>query len=201
MLSNGQSRSNLRQELRQELRQLRRGMDARARALASATLSARLRQLPLLQSALHIATYLPVDGEVDPSEGIAWLRDQGKNIYLPVIQQDKQLAFALWDQDQPLVSNRYGIGEPGPDAPGREADSLDAILLPLVGWDRSGQRLGMGGGFYDRTLAQAKTVTKIGLAYALQELDRVPVEEWDVRLDFVLTESGLFVANEDHATR
>jgi 5-formyltetrahydrofolate cyclo-ligase len=187
MLSSQHSKSTLRQQLRNR----RQALSIKTRASAAVALSKRLIDLPLLADAVHIATYLAADEELNPNAGIATLREQGKQIYLPVIQQDNSLLFGLWEKGEALLPNRFGIGEPYPGTSLRRASDLDIILLPLVGWDRSGQRLGMGGGFYDRSLAQAGGVIKMGVAYDIQEVPHLPGEEWDVRVDYVLTESQL----------
>ena len=187
MLSSQHSKSTLRQQLRSR----RQALSIKTRASAAMALSKKLIDLPVLADAVHIATYLAADEELNPNAGIEALREQGKQIYLPVIQQDNSLLFGSWEKGEALLPNRFGIGEPYPGRPLLPASELDVILLPLVGWDRSGQRLGMGGGFYDRSLAHAGDVIKIGVAYALQEVTHLPGEEWDVRMDYVLTESQL----------
>ncbi len=191
MLSTEHSKCNL----RRQLRRMRQGLDAQTRARAATALGETLATLPILADTLHIATYLAADAEIDPSTGIDKLWEQGKHIYLPVIQQDSSLCFAPWVKGEPLLPNQFGIGEPESGAALQSAREMDAILLPLVGWDRTGQRLGMGGGFYDRSLEKAQNVIKIGLAYDLQEVRSLPGEDWDVRLDYVLTESGLLALN------
>jgi 5-formyltetrahydrofolate cyclo-ligase len=143
-----------------------------------------------------VALYLAADGEIDTAAVATLARDADKEIYLPVICEDESLGFARWVRGAELTPNRYNIPEPPSGAIHREPDALDIILLPLVGWDRSGGRLGMGGGFYDRTLANVHGPVLVGCAHGVQEVDHLPLEAWDVRLDFVATESALHDCRE-----
>jgi 5-formyltetrahydrofolate cyclo-ligase len=119
-------------------------------------------------------------------------RAQGKSLYLPVIRDDLSLQFALWVEDQDLVTNRFGIPEPGEGSPRIGAADLDIVFMPLVGWDPVGHRLGMGGGFYDRTLAGVQGPVRVGLAYDCQRSERIPPEPWDISMAFVVTETALY---------
>lgn len=177
--------------LRRQLRQQRQALDATQRADAAAAVGEHLTTLPALLKANHIATYFAADGEIDPAVAVRLLRERGKHIYLPVIRERNTLAFALWAPEDELAPNRFGIPEPLTQAEAVHAKALDALLLPLVGWDRRGARLGMGGGFYDRSLQGAGPVLKIGLAYACQHVPVLPVESWDISLDYVATEEEL----------
>jgi 5-formyltetrahydrofolate cyclo-ligase len=142
--------------------------------------------------------YLPVGEEFDVLPLLNQALHMGKDCYLPITAQRiaQPLRFARLDGRHGLTHNRYGIIEPHT----RElmnARRLDVMLLPLVGFDREGRRLGMGGGYYDATLAYLRSRRRwrkpllVGVAYACQELKEVPAEPWDVRLDMILTEKGL----------
>ena len=116
-----------------------------------------------------------------------------KAIYLPVLRPGNRLGFRQWRRGEILKPNRYGIPEPQRGRL-RPAWSLGMIILPLVGFDRRGGRLGMGGGFYDRTLARATTSLALrrplmlGLAHSCQEVAKIPRDPWDHAVDAVLTE-------------
>jgi 5-formyltetrahydrofolate cyclo-ligase len=112
-------------------------------------------------------------------------------LFLPVIGEQNLMTFAEWTPGSELVANRYGIPEPPRAAQRCEIAALDIIAMPLVAWDRAGGRLGMGGGFYDRALAGTKNSLLVGLAHSVQELRQVPRDDWDIPLDFVVTESAL----------
>jgi len=178
--------------LRAELRRRRLALDRERQALAAAGVCRQVATLPRWASARSIALYLAADGEVDTGPLAALAREQGKALYLPVISPSNHLHFAEWRPTAPLAANRYGIGEPPHSAARRAASELDIICLPLVGWDRRGGRLGMGGGYYDRSLAGLRGPLLLGLAHALQEVDEVPMADWDVRLDCVATDCAFY---------
>lgn len=145
--------------------------------------------------ARHIALYLPNDGEIDPRAFIAAAHQRNLTIYLPVLHPvlGNQLWFYRLDSRTRLRPNRFGIPEPARrNAPRRAPWALDAVLMPLVGFDRQGGRLGMGGGFYDRTFAfkhgaAHRPPALIGLAHDIQQVELLPVASWDVPMDAVIT--------------
>ncbi len=144
-----------------------------------------------------VAAYLSFDGEPDLLPALARLSDLGTTLALPVIQDlpgKSVITFHAWNTKTPLESNRYGISEPV----GSElvpVPEIDLVLIPLVGWDRNGGRLGMGASFYDRLFQPFTELDKperVGVAYELQKFDSVPCDPWDVRLHGILTENGWF---------
>lgn len=186
-----------RKQLRRRLRAARRSLSLRQQRQAGLKLARTLLGHPMVQRSRHIGIYLPNDGEIDPTPFITLARRHGKICYLPVLHPvfRNQLWFYRFDQNTPLRANRFGIPEPAqPNSERRAAWALDLVLLPLVGFDLEGGRLGMGGGFYDRTFAYRLKGYHgpglIGLAHALQLVDRLPVAEWDVPLDDVVTDHG-----------
>jgi len=186
-----QDQSACKAQLRQQLRALRRGLDPAAQLAAAEAASRHITELPGWRSIRRIALYLAQDGEIDTAPLQALCRSSGKQVFLPIIDDGDRLGFAEWIRDDQLVANRYGIPEPGTDAPRCDPSELDAIVMPLVGWDRKGGRLGMGGGFYDRSLEGVAGPLLVGLAHSLQQLARVPRDDWDISLNFVVTESAL----------
>ncbi|MBW6392891.1 5-formyltetrahydrofolate cyclo-ligase [Billgrantia antri] len=191
-----------RRQLRQELRRRRRALSPRQRQQADRALCRRLRQLPEVRRARRVALYLPNDGEIDPRPLIPWLTRRGVRVYLPVLKplSDNSLWFVHYHPGTPMRRNRFGIPEPhtrhGAHRARRVATwALDLILLPLVGFDDRGQRMGMGGGFYDRSLAFTRRPgprpTLIGLAHECQRVDRLPVAPWDVPLDAIVSDRRL----------
>jgi len=150
--------------------------------------------LPLLRSQ-HIAFYLPNDGEIDPSPLIRFLERCGKQCYLPRLHADgsNRVWFVRYHSGDKLSDNRFGIPEPCVQNQKLPAWALQTVLMPLVGFDRSGNRLGMGGGFYDRTFAFKRQRPHsrpllIGLAHSIQEVPELPTESWDMPLDIIATE-------------
>jgi 5-formyltetrahydrofolate cyclo-ligase len=178
--------------LRLQLRKRRRALPAKAALDAGEAVARQLEGIPRWASAQRVAVYQAADGEVDTRPICQRCLNLGKQLLLPVIMPDKHLEFAEWKRGAALQANRFGIPEPPPDAPRCPVNNLDVVFLPLVGWDRNGNRLGMGGGFYDRTLAEATAPLLIGLAYGIQQVAALPAHDWDVRMDFVITEAGVF---------
>ncbi len=187
--------------LRRELRERRRRIAPAVRDDAGRQLAGQLSAIPGWDDVHRVAGYVAADAEIDPATLLDELHLAGKHLYLPVIQPDNTLSFAAWAPGDPTAPNRYGIPEPLGTHTLYSAGDLDAVLLPLVGWDRQGRRLGMGGGFYDRSLAGCEGVLKVGLAYAAQEIPELPGESWDVNLDFVATESALHACRATGGTR
>lgn len=172
------------------MRARRQALDARARLAAGQAIARALR--PSLSG--YVAGYWAVDGEVPL---LALLAAPCDFVYcLPVLQPGKRLRFAPWRSGDPLVQNRFGIPEPDLE-PGSLIDPelLDHVLLPLLGFDARGHRLGTGGGYYDRSFAfrhgNARSPRLVGIGYACQEVDALPAADWDVPLDLIVTERGL----------
>ena len=184
--------------LRQELRQIRRNLPAPEREQALIAIAARVSEMPEFNSARHIAGYLAFDGEFDPGIVLETARSQGKQIYLPILRGKNQaLRFAPWGEQDELVLNRYKILEPQvAESEWVDGTALDLVLTPLVGFDENANRMGMGGGFYDRTfefLLKKKSSTKlVGVAFECQKAKQIPQREWDVPLAAVVTEQAIY---------
>lgn len=187
-----------RRQLRTQLRQQRRQLTATQQQHASLAIARQLRQQPFFLYARHIAIYLAQDGE--PS--LHACRHPQATFYLPRLAPlgSGRLLFLRYDQHTRLEKNRFGIDEPrwpGTDRRDqRPAATLDVVLLPLVGFDLHGGRLGMGGGFYDRTFAFQQRAYHcprlIGVAHDCQQVARLPMASWDIPLDGVITPSGFY---------
>ncbi|WP_027947580.1 5-formyltetrahydrofolate cyclo-ligase [Litchfieldella anticariensis] len=190
-----------RQALRRALRKRRRTLSATRQREASLKLCRRLRQLPEVRRARRIALYLPNDGEIDITPLIAWCRRRGARVYLPVLQPltHNRLWFVHYQVSTPMVRNRFGISEPDTRHGAHRARrlpawALDLVLLPLVGFDDAGRRLGMGGGFYDRSFAFTRGSGPrphlIGVAHEIQQVRALPTASWDVPLDAIVSDTG-----------
>lgn len=192
-----------RSQLRQELRQRRRELSPRQQRQASAALSRHLKASPDVRKARHIALYWPNDGEIDPRPFRPFAEAQGKQCYLPVLHpvHHNRLWFLQFNADTRLVGNRFGI--PEPEIRGgisRPAWALDLILMPLVGFTERGDRLGMGGGFYDRTFeflhhSRCHKPALIGLAHECQRVEAMPTASWDIPMDAIITDGGTYPAH------
>jgi 5-formyltetrahydrofolate cyclo-ligase len=183
-------------EQKQALRRIMRARRAEASArLPEAAVALRdtfLRNMELPPSSL-VAVTVAHDGEIDPAPLAEALLAQGHGLCLPVVAGPKQIMiFRAWRPDQPLSPGAFGIPEPPASAPTVEPGVL---FVPLLAFDRRGNRLGQGGGFYDRTLArlrQKEGVLAIGLGFAAQETSVVPAGPHDERLDVIATEKEIF---------
>lgn len=190
-----------RDRLRRELRARRRTLSCQERRAAARSLARNGPLAALLGRYGRVALYLANDGEIDPAQLLTRLRAAGHRCYLPVLHCHRRqpLWFAHYLPGMPMGRNRFAIPEPQvPPGARLRAAELDALLMPLVGFDDRGNRLGMGGGFYDRSLQflghrrRWRKPLLIGLAYELQRLDRVEARDWDIPLDAVATEAGLY---------
>lgn len=184
--------SKSRAQLREEIRKKRKTLSCIEQQQASELLTLRLQSHAKIQSAKTIALYLTNDGELDPMPFINWCWQQGKQVYLPVLHPfcAGHLLFLLFEHNSPMVKNCYGISEPKLNVTKIcPIEQLDVLCTPLVAFDHSGARLGMGGGFYDRTLVNWQThqLYPIGLAHDCQQVDAVPVEYWDIPLPEIIT--------------
>ena len=188
-----------RPDQRRQLRARRRALSKRERLDRSDALCRHLARQTLFRSASRIAAYLPEDGEVETRTLIELCWSTGKQVYLPVLVPflHNRLWFARYRSDTRLVRNRFGIAEPEIVHRHRiETHALDLVLAPLVGFDRDGNRLGMGGGFYDRSFAfllgrkQWHKPRLVGLAYEFQQLPSLPPQPWDVPLAAVATDAA-----------
>ncbi|ODU41643.1 5-formyltetrahydrofolate cyclo-ligase [uncultured Aquimonas sp.] len=185
-----------RDQQRRDLRARRRALGAAERMAAALALPQRLRPLPSLSQPGYVAGYWAMDGELSLH---ALLMGQPPFVYcLPCLREDGSLGFAPWRTGDPLRSNRYGIPEPDLERTSQlEPEQMHCVLVPLVGFDRRGGRLGAGGGYYDRSFAFLNTVPRpaspqlVGIAYGFQQLEDFAPEPWDVALDYVATEREL----------
>jgi 5-formyltetrahydrofolate cyclo-ligase len=180
--------------LREHLRAERRALPAVARLRAAEALANQLDRLPAMHDAARVAGYWAVDGELSLHALLAG--PIATRYCLPLIQPGRVLRFAPWRAGDPVQPNRYGIPEPASGAQ-LDAEQLDVVLLPLVGFDRRGNRLGSGAGFYDRTLAFLRDAARpsrpllVGVGYAAQEAATLDAALWDVPLDYVATDAEL----------
>ncbi|MCS6854831.1 MAG: 5-formyltetrahydrofolate cyclo-ligase [Elioraea sp.] len=176
--------------LRAEIRHRRRGSEAKAGLLLAGHVLETLRPQP----GAVVAGFWPLPGEIDPRPLMVALAGRGHRLALPVTgPRGTPLSFRLFRFGDPLFPGPFGTREPGPQA--RTIDP-DWVLVPLLAFDRTGNRIGHGAGYYDATLAALRTrrrIVALGIAFAAQEVERVPASEGDERLDAVATETGLIL--------
>lgn len=178
-----------RQQLRQQMRANRLALSAHQQSLASQHIIEPALALIEQAQASTIAFYLPFDNEISPIPLMKRLWQQGKKLYVPVLHpfSAHQLLFLAYQPDSKLVKNRFGIWQPKLDVRNvLPISMLKMMFLPLVACDKQGNRLGMGGGFYDRTLAQSPHLITVGLAHRCQQVEKLPIADWDMPLDHLI---------------
>ena len=191
---------NTRTQLRKTLRQQRRALSTELQHQHAQKLTRQLCRHAIYRIAKRIGLYLPTDGEIDTTYLIEKAWREKKRVYLPVIPKfGRALFFAPYKPNSLMQANRFGISEPVCSShQWLRARQLNLILLPLVAFDAQGNRLGMGGGFYDSSLSftryrkQNHSPTLIGLAHELQKVPQLPCESWDIPLNAVATEATLY---------
>jgi 5-formyltetrahydrofolate cyclo-ligase len=195
--------------IRNYITQQRKQLSQQQQQYRSQKIATHLHQSECFIHAQHIAFYLPISGEADPTLlqqfANTTKHNQEKTFYLPIVvhQGEINLLFARINKNTGYKKNKYGIKEPIYQINDlRSADKLDVVITPLVGFDQQGNRLGMGGGYYDRTFSfkhqnnagrQQKTPFLIGYAYDFQHINKLPAEDWDIPLDGIVTESGILM--------
>lgn len=187
-----------RQDIRKMIRRRRRALTEQQQIDFGEQAATRMMAYPPMVMSHTVALFLSFDGELDTQPLIEQLWRAGKRVYLPVLHPFSRgnLLFLHYHPHSELVVNRLKIHEPRLDV--RDVlplSELDVLITPLVAFDEQGQRLGMGGGFYDRTLQnwQQHGIRPVGYAHDCQLVERLPVEEWDIPLPAVVTPSKTWV--------
>lgn len=184
--------------LRGALRRTRRDLPAATRSAASDAICATLLAAPEVRRTRRIGAYIAQGGELDLDPVLQTCMARGCEVYLPrLMGTGGRMRFARYDPQLSLARNRFGIPEPARDAPSVSARFLEVVLLPVVGFDAEGTRLGSGAGYYDRCFAFRTSQRAwhapllIGVAFACQEAPKLLRQPWDVPLDAIVTELGL----------
>ncbi len=183
-------------KLRKQIRELRRGIAPEYAVQASYRISQQVALLPGYLSSQRISAFLPFDGEISPLPLLDRAIQDGKSVFVPLMGGSSEpLRFAPWTRASEVRKNSFGIVEPVvAEEQLISACNLDLALFPLVAFDQTCNRMGVGGGYYDRSFAfvnergSATAPILIGLAYELQRVDALRPADWDVPLDAVVTE-------------
>jgi len=192
------------QELRQSMRVRRNAIPSYEQDIAAKNIAKHILATTIYQRSQHIAVYWAVGGEINLQPLIEGAWAQGKRCYLPVVQ-GQRMAFVDYSADTEMSNNVFGIPEPISVRAAIKAADLDLVLTPLVAFDCKGNRLGMGGGYYDRTFnfllspwsdvnaggEKQHSPVLMGVAHACQEVDQLHAESWDVPLHRVVTDQGV----------
>lgn len=197
-----------RSSLRQALRAKRRHLSVVEQKQAARQVARKIRQQPWFLRSRRLAAYLANDGEISPQHLIFMAEKMRKQVYLPVLHplHKGRLWFVRYQATTPMQKNRFGIAEPALKGYGHLGGKrcppslLNLVLLPLVGFTAAGERLGMGGGFYDRTFSVGPGgfhyPLLIGLAHECQRVEHLPVAGWDVPLAGILTPLCFYQVNK-----
>ena len=186
--------------LRKQIRQARRRLTPTQQKAAAGDLLTQLKTVPEFHAAKRTGMYIANDGEIDLGDTMKWCWEQARRCYVPMIRQHNPgiLLFAEVTENTCFVPNRFNIPEPCVTKDEMvSAEQLDLVLLPLVGFDMQGNRIGMGGGFYDTTFEFVTSAgdagpTLIGIAHELQQVLSIDAESWDVPLSMVVTDSRTY---------
>ncbi|OOZ36527.1 5-formyltetrahydrofolate cyclo-ligase [Solemya velesiana gill symbiont] len=188
-------------QLRIEIRQRRREISPHEQRIHSRDAARTFHSSPLFRQCQHLAVYLANDGELNPEPLAEKALSAGKKLYLPVLRPNthKSLWFAPYAPGDKLISNRFGI--PEPDIRKKKTVlpwALDLIIMPLVAFDTQGNRLGIGGGYYDRTLNYLRLRKQwfrprlAGFAHERQKVQSLPSNPWDIPIHYAITESMVY---------
>lgn len=186
-----------RRSLREKLRNRRAAIPVETAAAAATAACGWLASSAEFRNAQNVAGYIAVRSELDPRPLLDLALGGGKSVFLPRITGAGAMVFVPWHSDSVMIPNRFGI--PEPETGGEEIasnDTLDLVIVPLIGFDTDGTRLGTGAGYYDRAFAYKRgsphrRPVLAGYAYALQQCNTLEAAEWDVPLDLVATEEGI----------
>lgn len=191
-------------QLRQSIRKQRQALTTSESTTCAEQLAQHVRSSQFVSNSRHIAAYLPADGEIDPMPLVQYLWSLGKTIYLPVLVpfSKQKLWFAKFEAGDQLVYNRYGIAEPLRRRLIKPC-ALDLVLTPLVAFDQAGHRIGMGGGYYDRSFAFLtgrqywRKPHMLGLAFEFQKQGTIKQNAWDIPLTAIATEARLYTVKTE----
>jgi 5-formyltetrahydrofolate cyclo-ligase len=176
--------------VRQILRQKKDAMIPEDRLLKSHRICHHLREI--ITDGETVMVFTSKEKEVNTKPLIMTLLEQGNPVVVPIIvKEDVSLRLSYLRDFSKLVPSTFGVPEPiGSEIPAAAKD-IGTIILPMLGFDRKGGRIGYGAGYYDRFLSKTSNLRKIGVAFACQEVDYLPVDEHDIRMDYIITENGI----------
>lgn len=190
------------QQLRQRLKEIRNSLDPAWVAEASQAIQKRLLELPEYVSARTVMSYVSVGKEVETHQLLLRMRKEGKTVVIPWCE-GKELRLFRWESFDELENGTLNILEPRAELRLRQdkriaPDELDLILVPGLGFDRNGNRLGRGAGYYDRFLKTTpRRVVRLGLSFECQIVENIPMSANDEKVDLVVTECSIYRAGKE----
>ncbi len=182
--------------LRSEALARRDALDPKVRRAGSLAIADHVLTVPGLADAGLVGAFWPIRSEADPRPLIERLFARGQRVALPKVTPDG-LVFREWRAGEALVAGRFGLSEPNDDLPALDPT---ALIVPLAAFDRRGQRIGYGRGYYDQAISRLSRhgpVLTVGVAFSVQETERVPAEPHDRPLDHLVTEAGTVLLDKD----
>lgn len=193
--------------IRNSIRRLRREIPEADRISASARICQTFKTLDAFQAASRISGFLAFDGEADPLPLMTWASEMKRQVFVPIIIAKRQpLLFSPWHPAIPMRINSFGIAEPDvPNDQWIEPRELDFVITPIVAFDENCHRIGVGGGYYDRSFAflnsrypdHSRRPVMIGFAFELQRVKTMIRQPWDVQLDAIVTERQIYYRKDD----
>lgn len=184
--------------IRKSIQQVRSNLSINYRNTSAKQICTRIRAMEYYRQAKHVALYHNVNGEVDLHDLWSSAPMQGKFCYFPVVQDNSTLLFLPVTPNTEFKPNAFGIPEPVVSKDlAIPVDELDLIIMPLVAFDIRCSRIGMGSGYYDRSLANKTKCKLFGVAYQFQRVDCFATQDWDVPLDAVITQKALYWRQDD----
>ena len=189
--------------LRKQFRNRRNRLSQEQQCRAASALLKQVLSSGVLQRVKTLALFIANDGEISPEPLLHYCWQQNIATYVPALDPQKNgyLRFYPYDSSTQLIPNRWGIPEPNIDASTPiPVTQLDLVLLPLVAFSKLGQRLGMGGGFYDRTFECLQTTTGrqvklVGVAHQCQQTECIATDDWDINMDAIITDTQYLEIN------
>lgn len=186
-----------RNDIRKKNIYLRNKLNLKKKNILSKKLVVNISKYLPIKHAKNIAIFYSVRGEINTKILINFFWEQKKNIYLPIIHPfiNKQLLFILYNKDTNLIPNKFNIPEPELNISNLiPLHLLDIIFVPTIAFDKKGNRLGSGGGYYDRTFQNLKKYNflLIGIAYDFQKVQKIKKENWDITLNTIITPSKIY---------
>jgi 5-formyltetrahydrofolate cyclo-ligase len=180
--------------LRNSIKQIRSKLPIAYRTINSETVCNRIKKLGAYRYAKRIALYHATNGEVDLNSIWNSAPLQGKYCYFPALTEENTLVFLPATPATPFKNNKYGVLEPDVSHNlSISLDELDIVLIPLVAFDAQCRRLGMGAGYYDRTLSNKPKALLLGIAYEFQRVDFIESQSWDVPMDKIITQKNTYI--------
>lgn len=183
---------NIKNLARKTIINIRSSLTKNYQALISDNVCKYIRSMPEYRYAKKIALYYPKNGEIDLMDLFKSAPLHGKQCYFPVVNPEGDLVFVPAHLKTKFVKNKYGIPEPIENLKKKiDTNELDIIFMPLVAFDNFGNRLGMGAGYYDKSLKSCKNPLLIGVAYEFQKQPLIPSDPWDIKLQMIITDKGI----------